>query len=132
MIHAVAIKAAAGVLVAGGAVVGVGTTGHCPSGETHTVFGCAKVTTAPDESTGTGTISAVTVNVSFRDEGGNKTGSGISTEDQFQWLGQKKPGKNGDGTLIKVKQITHGKGGWGPLYEGWIPVKFTQAPALFG
>lgn len=67
------------------------------------------------------------VGVDFRDDNGNRTASGMSPYDQFQYLGQTKAGKNGDGTLIKVRQLTKGKGGWGSLYEGWIPVKYVPA-----
>lgn len=96
----------------------------------------AKITECPDVvvSGGQGTsISSVTpgVGVDFRDDNGNRTSSGLSNQDQFEYLNAKKPGKNGDGTLIKVKQITKGKGGWGSMYIGWIPVKYTQIPSMF-
>lgn len=134
MLHAAAIKVAAGALAAGGiTVTGVSATGHCSPGQVVTSFGCGTVTqTLPDESRqGTGVTSAVTVDVDFRDAGGSRTDSGISHNDVFEWLGGRKPGKNGDGTLIEVKQVTHGKGGWGPAYIGWIPEKYTQAPMMF-
>lgn len=135
MLEIAAVKAAsvvASVVVAGGAVVGVGAAKDCPAGQDATLFGCAVVTTAPDEvKQGTNVNSAVTVDVDFRDAQGNRTSSGMGNEDQFQWLGGKKPGKNGDGALIQVRQLTRGQGGWGPLYEGWIPVKYTQIPSMF-
>ena len=132
MIHAAVAKVVAGAVLAGGAVAGVGATTHCNPGEVLIGGSCGKVTgTMPDETRGTGVTSAVTVDVDFRDTNGNRTNSGISTQDQFEWLGGKKQGKGGDGTLIEVKQITHGKGGWGPAYKGWIPVKFTQIPGMF-
>lgn len=133
MIHAAVAKVAATAVLAGGAVAGVSATESCPAGQEATLFGCATVTHHPDEENrrDTGITSAVTVNVSFRDNHGNKTDSGISTEDQFKWLGGKKLGKNGDGMLIEVEQTTEGKGGWGSLYQGWIPVKYTQIPSMF-
>jgi hypothetical protein len=126
-------KVVAGTMLAGGAVAGVGAVEHCPVGEVFANGGCGKVVqTLPDEKRqGTGTISAVTVDVDFRNGDGERTNSGISTEDQFEWLGGKKPGRDGDGELIEVRQITQGKGGWGPLYQGWIPVKYTQIPQMF-
>jgi hypothetical protein len=129
-----AAKAAATAVLAGSATLGVGVAASdCPSGQEMTVWGCAVVKTAPDETIrrGTGTISATTVAVTFRDENGNRTDSGLGAEDQFEWLGGRKPGKNGDGQLIEVKQITTGKGGWGSLYQGWIPAKYTQIPSMF-
>lgn len=134
MIHAVAAKVALGALAAGGLTVGgVSATEHCSPGQVLTSFGCGTVTaTAPDTVRGgTGITSATTVNVDFRDSRGNRTTSGISTQDQFEWLGGKKQGKDGDGTLIEVQQTTEHKGGWGPLYKGWIPMKYTQAPVMF-
>ncbi|MFE0472539.1 hypothetical protein ACFW2V_13085 [Streptomyces sp. NPDC058947] len=132
-LEATAAKIAGAVLV-GGATLGVGAaTTDCPTGQEMTVMGCAKVTDYEDETVqqGTGSHSAVTVDVTFRDDQGNRTTSGMSSQDQFEWLGGKKPGKNGDGMLIEVKQISRGKGGWGPLYQGWIPVKYTHIPRMF-
>lgn len=133
MIHAAVAKVAAGAVLASGAVVGVNAAESCPAGQEATILGCASVTQYPDETIrqDTGKRSAVVVNVSFRDANGHKTNSGISTEDQFVWLGGKKQGKNGDGMLIEVEQVTHGKGGWGPLYRGWIPAKYTQLPSMW-
>lgn len=136
MLEVIGVKVAAGVLAAGAVTGGaVQIADGCPAGQDMTVFGCAKVQGYPDQSSSSGTNirSSITPagGVDFRDSRGNRTGSGISNEDQFEWLGGKKPGKNGDGTLIEVKQVTHGKGGWGPLYQGWIPVKFTQLPSMF-
>jgi hypothetical protein len=131
MIQAAAVKIAAGALIASG-VVGVSAAEHCKLGEVATSLGCGKVTqTLPDETKGGSTTSAVTVPVDFRDADGNRTSSGLGVNDQFHWLGGKKQGKNGDGLLIEIRQTTHGGGGWGPLYEGWIPVKFTQIPSMF-
>lgn len=96
--------------------------------EKGTVTECVKA----DEFTGK-TISFVTpaVGVDFRDDNGNRTASGLSSNDQFEYLGEKRAGVNGDGTLIRIRQITTGKGGWGSRYEGWIPVKYTSVPSLF-
>ena len=130
-------KTVAGAVLAGGATLGVGVAvKDCPAGQEMSVMGCAKVTHHPSGRKGTGTHSAVDgrkapSGVDLRDGNGNRTTSGLGPDDQFEWLGGKKPGKNGDGTLIEVKQVTTGKGGWGPLYEGWIPVKFTQIPSMF-
>ena len=129
-----AAKTVAAAVLAGGATLGVNAAvTDCPAGQEMTVVGCAKVTHYPDElkDGDTGIISAPSVSVAFRDESGNRTGSGMSKWDQFKWLGGKKPGKNGDGTLIEVEQITKGKGGWGSRYRGWIPVKYTQAPEQY-
>jgi hypothetical protein len=128
-----AATAASAVLV-GGAAVGVSTAaGSCPDGQERTLFGCAKVVEYEGEEVrrGTGTTSGPTVSVAFRDEHGNRTGSGMSASDQFEWLGGKKMGKDGDGMLIEVRQLTKGRGGWGDRYTGWIPVKYTQIPAMF-
>lgn len=136
MLEIAAGKLVAGALLAGGVTVtGVAATSDCPAGQEKTVFGCAEVQHYEGETVqrGTGKISAVTPSqgVTLRDKNGNRTGSGLSNQDQFEWLGGKKPGKNGDGVLIEVKQITQGKGGWGSDYIGWIPVKYTQAPQMF-
>ncbi len=93
------------------------------------------VTTCPDVTTfRTTVISSVTpaVGVDFRNDDGDRTASGLSSHDQFRFLHLTKEGKGGDGLLIKVRQTTQGKGGWGPLYEGWIPAKYTQIPSMFG
>jgi len=128
-----AAKTVAAAVLAGGATLGVNAAvTDCPAGQEMTVVGCAEVTHHPDETKwGTGTNSATTVAVDFRDQNGNRTNSGMGAEDQFEWLGGRKPGKNGDGMLIEVKQTTTGKGGWGSLYQGWIPVKYTQIPSMF-
>jgi hypothetical protein len=128
-----AAKVAAGALLAGGVTFGGVAASDCPTGQEMTVMGCATVKNYDDETIrqGTGSTSFVTVDVDFRDNDGNRTSSGMSNQDQFEWLGGKKPGKNGDGMLIEVKQISTGKGGWGSLYQGWIPVKFTSAPRMF-
>lgn len=133
MIHAVAAKIAAGVLVAGGATVGgVSASTHCPPTQVVTGFGCGTVTeTVPGETRGGSITSAVTVAVDFRDDNGDRTSSGLGAHDQFQYLGAKKQGRNGDGLLIKVRQTTRGQGGWGSLYEGWIPARWTQIPGMF-
>lgn len=133
MIHAVALKVAAGALAAGGLTVGgASAVGHCSPGQVVTGFGCGTVKeTAPDETRGGTITTAVTFDVNFRDDNGDRTSSGLGANDQFHYLGAKKMGKNGDGMLIKVKQTTTGQGGWGSLYEGWIPVKYTQLPSMF-
>lgn len=127
--------AAASTVLAGGAAVGLNASGNCPDGQEKTLFGCATVTNAPDVTVdkGYGSISRVTPSggVDFRDEDRNRTDSGLSPQDRFQYVGQKVEGKNGDGPLILVKQLTKGKGGWGPRYLGWIPIKYTENPSLF-
>lgn len=132
LMESAAAKVAAA-LIAGGAATGVGVSvADCPTGQEMTVVGCAKVTHHSDDSgRGTGSHSATTVSVYFRDADGNKTDSGLGPGDQFEWLGGKKMGKNGDGMLVEIRQTTTGKGGWGSLYEGWIPMKYTQTPRLF-
>lgn len=93
------------------------------------------VTECPDVkvSSGARIVSSVTpgVGVDFRDDNGRRTGSGLSNRDQFQYLGATKTGDGEDGALVKVRQITQGVGGWGDLYEGWIPVKYTARPDIF-
>lgn len=96
----------------------------------------AKITECKSEITGNGQAGAISsvkpaVGVDFRDDEGNRTASGLSPRDEFQFMGMKREGKNGDGTLILVKQLTEGKGGWGPVYFAWIPVKYTVDPTLF-
>lgn len=96
----------------------------------------ATITECKPEVTGDGRAGAVSsvkpaVGVDFRDDEGNRTASGLSPRDEFQYMGMKREGKNGDGTLILVKQLTQGKGGWGPVYFAWIPVKYTVDPSLF-
>lgn len=131
----IAVGAAAAAIAGTIALGGAASAADCPAGQQMTVRGCGTVTTYPDEtrSSETGTSSFVTpaVGVDFRDDNGNRTSSGLSNQDQFVWLGGKKPGKNGDGTLIQVKQTTHGKGGWGSLYIGWVPLKYVSGPEMF-
>jgi hypothetical protein len=92
------------------------------------------VTECPDVkiSAGVTVVSSVTpgVGVDFRDDNGNRTSSGLSSRDQFKYLGLKKVGKGEDGMLVKVEQITQGRGGWGELYIGWVPMKYTARPDL--
>lgn len=125
--------AAASTVLAGGAAVGINVASDCSAGQEMTAYGCATVTDAPDITRGHGTVSSVTPSsgVVFRDENGNRTNSGLSPRDKFMYVGQKMQGKGNDGTLILVKQITKGVGGWGPLYLAWIPVKYTANPGAF-
>ena len=104
------------------------------AGATAAILAGSVLATAPAASAdGIDTVSSVTpsVGVDFRDDHGNRTSSGLSNRDQFEYLNARRQGRSGDGMLIKVRQITHGKGGWGPLYTGWIPVKYTQLPSMF-
>ncbi|MER6605754.1 hypothetical protein ABT282_07515 [Streptomyces sp. NPDC000927] len=91
------------------------------------------VTECPDTSTRStgGTISSITPSegVDFRNNNGFKTGSGLSNRDRFRYLGETRT-FNGE-VMIRVKQITSGMGGYGSLYEGWIPVRFTANPSMF-
>lgn len=133
-----ALKAAAASAVLAGTLVVAAPAAmadSCPVGQEMTAWGCGTVEDHPEqnESRGISTISSVkpSVGVDFRDANGNRTASGLSSRDQFKWLGETMPGNGTDGPLIKVEQISKNSGGWGPLYIGWIPVKYTQAPSLF-
>lgn len=134
-----ALKAAvAGVALAGSLAVAAPAASATTCAKDQVVIGgqCGTVTsTLPDETRGsritTGIRQDMTTGVTFRDDNGNRTSSGMAVKDQFNFLGPKKMGRNGDGMLVKVKQITKGQGGWGDLYIGWIPVKYTMAPQLF-
>lgn len=130
-----ALKAAAASAALAGSLLVIApaaSAASCPSGQVAIAGGCGTVVgTLPDQSHGTTGSVVPEVGVDFRDEHGHRTGSGLSNQDQFRYLDQKKDGLNGDGTLIKVRQTTKGKGGWGELYEGWIPVKYTQLPKMF-
>jgi hypothetical protein len=133
-----AIKAAAtSAVVAATLIVAApaASAAECPAGQEMTTWGCGEVTEHPEQSgmKGMSVISSVTpeVGVDFRNANGKRTGSGLSNKDQFQWTGRTMEGQGRDGLLIEVKQITEDRGGWGPLYMGWIPVKYTQAPGLF-
>ncbi|MCP9209510.1 hypothetical protein [Streptomyces cucumeris] len=121
--------AAASAVLAGSLAIGApaASAAGCPEGQVKTSMGCGKT------SKGTNSISSVTpaVGVDFRDASGNRTSSGLSNSDQFEWLGGKMTGKGDDGMLIEVRQVTHDMGGWGPLYQGWIPVKYTQLPGMW-
>ncbi|MBD3004553.1 hypothetical protein [Streptomyces sp. 5-10] len=97
--------------------------------ETGTVTDCPDVTTSKPTGTVTSAISPLYSAVDFRDSNGVKTGSGLSNRDQFQYLNEKKT--VGGVELIRVKQITKGMGGYGSLYEGWIPVNYTMLPSMF-
>lgn len=138
----IAAGAAAAALAGTIAIGGTASASSCPSGQVKTAYGCGTVTGEVKGEQGhpTGTTSFVTpaVGVDFRDEDGNKTGSGFYPANAFEYLGKKKQGKNGDGTLILVRQMTKAndgasitQSGYGNLYKGWIPVKYTQVPEMF-
>lgn len=137
----IATTAAAAALAGTVALGGAASASSCPSGQVKTAYGCGQVTGEIKGEQGhpTGITSFVTpaVGVDFRDENGNKTGSGFYPANAFEYLGKKKHGKNGDGTLILVRQLTRHDGpgitqsGYGSLYKGWIPAKYTQAPSMF-
>lgn len=137
----IAAGAAAAALAGTIALGGVASASGCPSGQVKTAMGCGTVTGEVKGEQGfhTGITSFVTpsVGVDFRDEAGNKTGSGFYPANAFEYLGKKKHGKNGDGTLILVRQLTRAddgsvtQSGYGSLYKGWIPEKYTQAPEMF-
>lgn len=138
----IATTAAAAALAGTVALGGVASASSCPSGQVKTAYGCGQVTGEIKGEQGhpTGISSFVTpaVGVDFRDENGNKTGSGFYPANAFEYLGKKKHGKNGDGTLILVRQMTKAQdgasitqSGYGNLYKGWIPAKYTQIPSMF-
>jgi hypothetical protein len=132
-----AAAALAGTLVMGGTAA----ASDCKPGQVKIMGQCGDVTgeIKGEQGVETGINSFVTpaVGVDFRDENGNKTGSGFYPVNAFEYLGKKKQGINGDGTLILVRQLTRQdpgtvvQSGYGSLYRGWIPVKYTQAPELF-
>lgn len=123
------------------AFAGTAAASDCKPGQVKVMGQCGDVTgeIKGEQGRETGITSYVTpaVGVDFRDEAGNKTGSGFYPVNLFEYLGKKKHGKNGDGTLILVRQLTRDdpgtvvQSGYGDLYRGWIPVKYTQAPELF-
>lgn len=79
----------------------------------------AVISSTPHEGTG-GLI--------LRDINGRDLGSGIG---ENQYFGFTSCGPKGSG-LIKVVQITRGKGGgWGSLYEGYVKQRYTQLPSMF-
>lgn len=131
-----AAVALTGTLIAGGTAA----ASDCPAGQTKTAMGCGTVQNSAETGFHTGTTSFVTpaVGVDFRDDSGRKTGSGFYPANAFEYLGKKKHGINGDGTLILVRQMTKKKdgagitqSGYGSLYRGWIPAKYTQVPSMF-
>jgi len=137
----IAAGAAAAALAGTIALGGTAVADDCKPGQVKTAYGCGDVTgeIKGEQGKSTGITSFVTpaVGVDFRDEAGNKTGSGFYPANAFEYLGKKKQGKNGDGTLILVRQLTRDdpgtvtQSGYGTLYRGWIPEKYTQAPELF-
>jgi len=137
----IAAGAAAAALAGTIALGGAAAASDCKPGQVKIAGGCGNVTgeIKGEQGRSTGITSFVTpaVGVDFRDENGNKTGSGFYPANAFEYLGKKKHGKNGDGTLILVRQLTRQDGpgitqsGYGNLYKGWIPVKYTQAPSMF-
>lgn len=132
-----ATAALAGTLVMGGTAA----ASDCKPGQVKIMGQCGDVTgeIKGEQGAHTGITSFVTpaVGVDFRNENGVKTGSGFYPANAFEYLGRKKHGINGDGTLILVRQLTRAddgtvtQSGYGSLYQGWIPVKYTQAPELF-
>jgi hypothetical protein len=136
-----AAGAAAVALTGSLAFAGTASADSCKPGQVQTAYGCGDVTgeIKGEQGKSTGIRSFVTpaVGVDFRDEDGNKTGSGFYPANSFEYLGKKKHGKNGDGVLILVRQETKQdsptvvQSGYGTLYKGWIPVKYTQAPEMF-
>ena len=137
----IAAGAAAVALTGSLAFAGTAAADSCKPGQVKTAYGCGDVTgeIKGEQGKSTGITSFVTpaVGVDFRDENGNKTGSGFYPANAFEYLGKKKHGKNGDGTLILVRQMTKAddgavtQSGYGTLYKGWIPVKYTQLPSMF-
>lgn len=138
----IAAGAAAVALTGSLAFAGTAAADSCKPGQVKTAYGCGDVTgeIKGEQGKSTGITSFVTpaVGVDFRDEDGNKTGSGFYPANGFEYLGKKKHGKNGDGTLILVRQLTKAQdgnavtqSGYGTLYKGWIPVKYTQIPSMF-
>lgn len=137
----IAAGAAAAALAGSIAFAGTAAAVDCKPGQVKVMGQCGDVTgeIKGEQGVETGITSFVTpaVGVDFRDESGNKTGSGFYPVNAFEYLGKKKQGKNGDGTLILVRQLTREdpgsitQSGYGSLYKGWIPVKYTQAPELF-
>lgn len=138
----IAAGAAAAAIAGTIALGGTASATDCKPGQLKTAYGCGDVTGEIKGEQGhpTGTTSFVTpsVGVDFRDELGRKTGSGFYPANGFEYLGRKKHGINGDGTLILVRQMTRAKdgpsvtqSGYGTLYMGWIPVKYTQLPSMF-
>jgi hypothetical protein len=137
----IAAGAAAAALAGTIALGGTAAADSCKPGQVQTAYGCGDVTgeIKGEQGSPTGIRSFVTpaVGVDFRDEDGNKTGSGFYPANSFEYLGKKKQGKNGDGVLILVRQETKQdsptvvQSGYGTIYKGWIPVKYTQIPSMF-
>lgn len=137
----IAAGAAAAALAGTIALGGTAAADSCKPGQVQTAYGCGDVTgeVKGEQGKSTGIRSFVTpaVGVDFRDEDGNKTGSGFYPANSFEYLGKKKQGKNGDGVLILVRQETKQdsptvvQSGYGTIYKGWIPVKYTQIPSMF-
>lgn len=137
----IAAGAAAIALTGSLALAGTASADSCKPGQVKTAYGCGDVTgeIKGEQGKSTGIRSFVTpaVGVDFRDEDGNKTGSGFYPANSFEYLGKKKQGKNGDGVLILVRQETKQdspmvvQSSYGTLYKGWIPVKYTQIPSMF-
>jgi hypothetical protein len=137
----IAAGAAAAALAGTIALGGSAAASDCKPGQVKIMGQCGNVTGEikgeQGRHTGISSFVTPTVGVDFRDEAGNKTGSGFYPANAFEYLGRKKQGKNGDGTLILVRQLTKAddgtvtQSGYGSLYKGWIPVKYTQAPGLF-
>lgn len=138
----IAAGAAAAALAGTIALGGTAMASDCKPGQVKTAYGCGDVTgeVKGEQGESTGITSFVTpaVGVNFRDENGTKTSSGFYPVNGFEYLGKKKAGKNGDGTLILVRQMTKSadgssvtQSGYGSLYKGWIPVKYTQLPSMF-
>src|ERR1044072_6938 len=137
----IAAGAAAIALTGSLALAGTASADSCKPGQVKTAYGCGDVTgeIKGEQGKSTGIRSFVTpaVGADFRHEDGHKAGPGFYPANSFEYLGKKKQGKNGDGVLILVRQETKQdsptvvQSGYGTLYKGWIPVKYTQIPSMF-
>ncbi|WP_331726300.1 hypothetical protein [Streptomyces sp. NBC_00470] len=77
----------------------------------------------PTPVTGAGTHRVTpSVGVAFRDESGNRTGSGISPADRFTFSGTVVIAGT---TYYRATQTTTGVGGWGDLRSGLVPAGFV-------
>lgn len=128
----IAAGAAAAAIAGTIALGGVASAADCPAGQEMTQFGCGVVKDYPSDEIGSTESGPApgTGGLIFRDKDGRDLGSGMGENDRFEWNGKK--AVTADGTkLIYVKQVTHGHGGWGSLYSGWVRQKFTQIPSMF-
>lgn len=127
----VAATAVATAVLSGTALVGnANAVGGTCSGKGNVAHVTERTVTDP--STGKRAVATVTecsgsrvtpaVGVDFRDDNGFKTGSGLSPNDRFVYLGEPRM-LNGE-MMVMVKQTTSGVGGYGSLYKGYIPTRF--------